>query len=112
MAEEKLANFHTKIGDPDECDYSGLEVRPEDAFGNRVRAECLENEPSRQTHRPAHRPRRVEHDTADGQRLLLDFQRDRIPRGHSRQLPYFDPKASAVKYAAIGGVIGHEMGHD
>ena len=40
VAREKLATFRPKIGYPDQWrDYSSLEVRPGDSFGNRVRGE-------------------------------------------------------------------------
>src|SRR5205814_10403435 len=43
VALEKLAAFHPKIGYPDKWrDYSALEVRPGDAFGNAARAAAFD----------------------------------------------------------------------
>jgi predicted metalloendopeptidase len=113
VALEKLVAFRPKIGYPDKWrDYSGLEVRPDDALGNQVRAELFEWQ--RQL-------KRIDRPTDRGEWQMTPqtvnayynpvFNEVVFPAA-ILQPPYFDPHADpAVNYGAIGGVIGHEMGH-
>ncbi len=110
---EKLATFRPKIGYPDKWrDYSALQVRPDDALGNRVRAEMFEwqREVTR-IDEPTDRDEwRMTPQTVNAY-YNPTFNEIVFPAA-ILQPPYFDPHADpAVNYGAIGGVIGHEMGH-
>ncbi|MFN0025350.1 MAG: M13 family metallopeptidase [Parvularculaceae bacterium] len=112
-AREKLSKFTTKIGYPDEWrDYSALDVRAGDPYGNAKRAQAFDwafeverlNEPvdkkewgmTPQTVNAYYNPTNNE---IVFPAAILDA-------------PFFDPKAdAAVNYGAIGAVIGHEIGH-
>ena len=113
VALEKLAAFRPKIGYPDEWrDYAALEVRSNDALGNEVRAFEFEWE---------RKLKRIDKPTDRGEWAMTPqtvnayynpaFNEVVFPAA-ILQPPYFDPHAdTAVNYGAIGGVIGHEMGH-
>lgn len=112
-AREKLRSFRPKIGYPDRWrDYSQLEIRPGDAFGNVERA--IEHEWRRQISR-------LEAPVDRGEWFLTTFTVDAYynPDWNEIQFPaailqppFFDASADpAVNYGAIGAVIGHEMGH-
>jgi putative endopeptidase len=113
VALEKLAAFRTKIGYPDQWrDYSALQVRAGDAFGNSVRAEVFEWQ--RQLARLAKPTDRGEwRMTPQTVNAYYNptFNEIVFPAA-ILQPPFFDPNADpAVNYGGIGGVIGHEMGH-
>lgn len=109
----KLEAFHPKIGYPDRWrDYSDVQIEADDLVGNFRRlgewqwADSLArlNEPVRewewfmspQTVNAYYSPTRNE----------IVFPAAIL------QPPFFDPNAdAAVNFGAIGGVIGHEMGH-
>jgi predicted metalloendopeptidase len=112
-AMEKLGTFKPKIGYPDKWrDYSALEIRPGDAFGNAVRARVFNwqydvDRLGKPTDRdewflPPHTVNAYYNPT---------FNEIVFPAA-ILQPPYFDPQADpAINYGGIGGVIGHEMGH-
>jgi putative endopeptidase len=113
VALEKLAAFRPKIGYPDKWrDYSALEVRPGDAFGNVTRAAAFDWQ--RQVKRlggPTDRGEWGMTPQTINAYYNATFNEVVFPAA-ILQPPFFDPHAdSAVNYGAVGGVIGHEMGH-
>ncbi|MBI1187894.1 MAG: hypothetical protein GC206_11305 [Alphaproteobacteria bacterium] len=113
VAREKLAAFRPKIGYPDRWrDYSAYEVRSGDAFGNVRRAAVFDW--SRRVARLNQRTDREEWGmTPQTVNAYYNpvFNEIVFPAA-ILQAPFFDPHADpAVNYGAIGGVIGHEMGH-
>jgi putative endopeptidase len=110
---EKLETFKPKIGYPDKWkDYSALEVRPNDAFGNAVRARVFEwKYDLERLSRPTDRDEWFLTPQTVNAYYNPTFNEIVFPAA-ILQPPYFDPHADpAVNYGAIGGVIGHEMGH-
>jgi putative endopeptidase len=113
VAFKKLATFRPKIGYPVKWrDYATLEIRPGDAFGNAARAAVFEWH--RQVTRidvPTDRDEwRMTPQTVNAY-YNPTFNEVVFPAA-ILQPPFFDPGAeAAVNYGAIGGVIGHEMGH-
>lgn len=110
---EKLAKFRPKIGYPDQWkDYSGLTIVANDLFGNTLRANQFEFD--REVGKlggPVNRdewfmtPQTVNAYYNPGMNEIV------FPAA-ILQPPFFDLNADdAVNYGAIGGVIGHEMGH-
>jgi len=113
VALQKLAAFHPKIGYPDKWrDYSALEVKPGDAFGNVARAAAFDWQ--RQLKRlggPTDRGEWGMTPQTINAYYNPTFNEVVFPAA-ILQPPFFDPQADpAVNYGAIGGVIGHEMGH-
>jgi putative endopeptidase len=110
---EKLATFRPKIGYPDKWrDYSGLEVRAGDAFGNAMRASVFDwNRDVNRLGKPTDRDEWGMTPQTVNAYYNPTFNEIVFPAA-ILQPPYFDPNADpAVNYGAIGGVIGHEMGH-
>ena len=113
VALEKLAAFRPKIGYPDKWrDYSKLEVKPGDAFGNHERAAVFEwNRQLRRLNQPTDRDEWGMTPQTINAYYNPVFNEVVFPAA-ILQPPVFDPRASAaVNYGAIGAVIGHEMGH-
>src|SRR4029077_5080519 len=113
IALEKLAAYHPKIGYPDKWrDYSGLEVRAGDAFGNVARATAFEWQ--RQLQRlggPTDRGEWGMTPQTINAYYTPTFNEVVFPAA-ILQPPFFDPNAdAAVNYGGVGGVIGHETGH-
>jgi endothelin-converting enzyme/putative endopeptidase len=109
----KLTAFEPRIGHPVEwIDYSDLEIRRDDLLGNVQRAQQHEfNLALERLPHPVDRelwgmnPQTV---NAYYNPLLNQIT---FPAA-ILQPPFFDPNADpAVNYGAIGGVIGHEIGH-
>ena len=113
VALEKLSFFRPKIGYPDHWrDYSALTVRAGDALGNATRAG--EFDWWRQQERmgkPTDRDEWGMTPQTVNAYYNSTFNEVVFPAA-ILQPPFFDPNADdAVNYGAIGGVIGHEMGH-
>ncbi|MDI1327838.1 MAG: peptidase M13 [Brevundimonas sp.] len=112
-AEEKLNKFTVKIGYPNKWrDYSALEVRPDDLFGNAERAGLFQwnyqlnrlNDPVDKTEWGM-TPQTVN-------AYYNSTNNEIVFPAAILQPPFFDPDADpAVNYGGIGGVIGHEIGH-
>jgi putative endopeptidase len=109
----KLATFRPKIGYPDRWrDYSALEVRQGDAFGNATRATLFEwRRQTGRLGRPTDRDEWGMTPQTVNAYYSATFNEIVFPAAILRP-PFFDPAAdAAVNYGAIGAVIGHEMGH-
>jgi putative endopeptidase len=113
VALEKLAAFRPKIGYPTKWrDYSKLEVKSGDAFGNHRRAQVFEwNRQLNRLGKPTDRDEWGMTPQTINAYYNSVFNEVVFPAA-ILQPPFFDPKADpAVNYGAIGAVIGHEMGH-
>lgn len=112
-AKQKLANFTTKIGYPDQWhDYAGLSIVKGDAFGNAVRANAFGfADNMSKLGQPIRRwewgmlPQTIN--------AYANFSMNEIVFPAAiLQPPFFDPKADpAINYGGIGAVIGHEISH-
>ncbi len=110
---EKLSMLNVKIGYPDKWrDYSSLQVKPDDLYGNVERGSAFEWR--FRTGRLKQPVDRSEWDmTPQTVNAYYDPSKNEIVFPAAiLEPPFFDPKADpAVNYGAIGGVIGHEMTH-
>lgn len=112
-ARAKLAAFTPKIGYPDKWrDFSGLEIRRDDALGNAIRSANFEHDYNvGKLGKPIYRwewgmtPMEVN--------AYANFSMNEIVFPAAiLQPPFFDPHADpAVNYGGIGAVIGHEISH-
>lgn len=112
-AHAKLTAFNTKIGYPDRWqDYSSIEVKSDDLFGNTVHMrEWSHNDSLSKLGQPIRRwewgmtPMTINAYANFGMNEIV-FPAAII------QPPFFDPKADpAINYGGIGAVIGHEISH-
>ncbi|WP_447931290.1 M13 family metallopeptidase [Sphingopyxis fribergensis] len=112
-AKKKLANFTTKIGYPDRWkDYSKLEIRGDDLFGNQLRANQFAHDDN--VSRLGQPIRRWEWGMTPMEvNAYANFGMNEIVFPAAiLQPPFFDPHAdAAVNYGGIGAVIGHEISH-
>jgi putative endopeptidase len=113
VALQKLAAFRPKIGYPSKWrDYSTLEVRAGDAFGNLQRADLFEwRRQLARLDKPSDREEwRMTPQTVNAYYNPV-FNEVVFPAA-ILQPPFFNPAADpAVNYGGIGAVIGHEMSH-
>ena len=112
-ARRKLANLQVSVGYPEHwTDYSGFEVRRDDAYGNAQRSEL-----SHYRRELAKFGRPV--DRREWFMTAQEVNALNVPLANAIQFPaailqppFFDPAADpAVNYGAIGSVIGHEISH-
>ncbi|HVV33692.1 MAG TPA: M13 family metallopeptidase [Vitreimonas sp.] len=110
---EKLRLFRPKIGYPDKWkDYSAMDIRAGDAYGNNKRAGVWSwNFDLARLGKPSDRDEWFMNPQTVNAYYNPTFNEIVFPAA-ILQPPFFDPNADlAVNYGAIGGVIGHEMGH-
>lgn len=112
-AQKKLDAFEPRIGYPSKwIDYSPLVVKPDDVLGNVQRAAqfAFEIDLARLPHPVDRELWAMNPQTVNAYYNPL-LNQITFPAA-ILQPPFFDPNADpAVNYGAIGGVIGHEIGH-
>lgn len=110
---DKLEKFTVKIGYPEKWrDYSALDMRSDDLVGNSVRLRQWNY---------ADRLSRLDKEVDKSEWGMTpqtvnayynSINNEIVFPAAILQPPFFDPQAdAAVNYGAIGGVIGHEIGH-
>jgi putative endopeptidase len=112
-AQKKLDTFLPKVGYPDKWkDYSKLDVKAGDAFGNLDRARVWSwNDDVAHLGKPTDRSEWFMNPQTVNAYYNSTWNEIVFPAA-ILQPPFFDPNADpAINYGAIGGVIGHEMGH-
>jgi predicted metalloendopeptidase len=112
-ARAKLASFNTKIGYPDVWkDYSSLNIKAGDAFGNSKRANVWAwNDNISKLGKPIDRNEWFMNPQTVNAYYNPTMNEIVFPAA-ILQAPFFDPEADdAVNYGGIGAVIGHEIGH-
>jgi putative endopeptidase len=112
-ARDKLSRYMLKIGYPDRWrDYSGLQARAGDAFGNRARAGRFEwQRIALRAGKPVDRAEWAMTPQTVNAYYNPSLNEIVFPAA-ILQPPFFDVGADdAVNYGAIGAVIGHEISH-
>jgi len=113
QALEKLRKFTPKIGYPDRWrDYSALEINADDLAGNYKRASLFSfHRQIRKLGQPIDRTEwQMSPQTVNA--YYSSSMNEIVFPAAILQAPFFDMDADdAVNYGAIGGIIGHEMGH-
>ena len=112
-AQAKLKNMYVGVGYPDKWrDFSGLDIRADDAYGNIDRAE-------KYTYQQALAKLGKPVDVAQWCMVAQEINAVNMPMQNAinfpaaiLQAPYFDINASdAANYGSIGATIGHEISH-
>ncbi len=112
-AKAKLKALKIGVGYPDRWrDYAGLQIRPDDAFGNAERAELFDTRWNLdKLNRPVDRGEWAMTPQLVNAVNLPAMNALNFPAA-ILQPPFFDPAApDAVNYGAIGATIGHEISH-
>ena len=112
-AQNKLAHYQVKIGYPSKWrDYSKLEIKPDDLFGNAERAATYSYAYElNKLGKPVDRTEWGMHPQTVNAYYNPQMNEIVFPAA-ILQPPFFDAKADdAVNYGAIGAVIGHEISH-
>ena len=112
-AKAKLAVLRIGVGYPDHwIDYSGLEIRPDDALGNALRAEIFDTRRNlAKLGKPVDRSEWVMTPQTVNAVNLPAMNAMNFPAA-ILQPPYFDPKRPVVMdYGSMGAIIGHEISH-
>ncbi|MGL5660705.1 MAG: M13 family metallopeptidase [Aeromonas sp.] len=113
QALDKLSKFRPKIGYPDKWkNYSAITIKPNDLVGNLLRAQAFEYaDDLAQLGKPVNRDEwHMSPQTVNA--YYNPSNNEIVFPAAILQPPFFDLTADdAVNYGAIGGVIGHEMGH-
>lgn len=113
QALDKLAKFTPKIGYPDKWqDYSQLEIKADDLFGNYKRASIFSYQREvDKLGKPIDKSEWFMSPQTVNAYYNPDMNEIVFPAA-ILQPPFFNMEADdAVNYGGIGGVIGHEMGH-
>jgi putative endopeptidase len=112
-AKTKLSSLYVGIGYPESWhDYSGLEIKSDDVFGNVWRGSLFEYHFAlgRLGKNVDRKEWSMEPQTVNAVNLPLQNALN-FPAA-ILQPPFFDPKApAAANYGAIGSIIGHEISH-
>jgi putative endopeptidase len=112
-AKAKIATIRVGVGYPETWrNYADLEIRPDDAVGNHLRAE---------EHEYQHQLAKLGQPVDKGEWWMtpqtvnavnLPLQNALNFPAAILEAPFFDPKAdAAANYGSIGAVIGHEISH-
>ena len=112
-AKAKLHVLKVGVGYPDKWrDYSGLEVKADDAFGNAQRASAYDSKLKiAKLGTPVDRGEWVMNPQLVNAVNLPILNALNFPAAEL-QPPHYDPKSpDAVNYASIGAIIGHEISH-
>ncbi|SDM88563.1 M13 family metallopeptidase [Maricaulis salignorans] len=110
---DKLAKFTPKIAYPDQWpDYSSIEIRPDDLFGNSERISAWYRSESRARLRGPIREWEWGMSPQTVNAYYSSTANEIVFPAAILQGPFFDANADpAVNFGGIGAVIGHEMGH-
>lgn len=113
MAKEKAENMHVNVGYPETWrNYATLEIKPDDALGNMMRADAFEFQHQRDKLGKTPDPNEWWMTPQTVNAVNLPVQNAMNFPAAILEAPFFDPKAdAAANYGAIGAIIGHEISH-